>query len=246
MLVDSPRISPEDRTVWNERHEADNALAKSRKMAELEERALLAILGFLARGPAYAGVSWGKDSVVLAHLVWRCAPETLVAWFPAGKIENPDCAAIRDEFLSRFPVRYCEIEAAPTSDITLAFFGHDGAQKEFERVSRQLGQRYLSGVRSEESATRKRRMMQHGESTENTCAPIGWWPTDYVFAYLAKYDLPTHPVYAMTLGGTYDRNMLRVGTLGGYRGTGNGRREHERHYYRDEMIALGLGGDRTR
>ena len=238
MLIASHRFRPGDIETWERLWEQDQALANGKKMIELELRAVDELRRF-AQTPCYVGVSWGKDSVVIAHLSYRLGIGPL-AWFPAGPIENPDCHLVRDAFLKRFPMQYREIEAAPTTDVTEAFHGHDGAQREFEMVSRTLGHRYVSGVRADESATRKRRMMRFGESSANTCAPIGWWPTEYVFAYLAKYDLPTHPVYAMSLGGVYERNMLRVGTLGGKRGRGNGRREHEMTYYRDEMIRLGL------
>lgn len=241
MLILSPRLTKEDLACWQLAYESDLALARSTRLKELEDRALEAMADFLSRGPAYVGVSWGKDSVTLAHLAYRLEASMTVAWFPAGPIENPECVLVRDAFLSRFKLdNYKEIEAAPTEDITLAFGGHDGAQAEFERVSKSLGTRYISGVRAAESGVRKLRMMRFGESSPNTCAPIGWWPTEYVFAYLAKYDLPTHPAYAMTMNGTYERSMVRVGTLGGYRGTGHGRRELERFYYARELKRLGL------
>jgi len=52
-----------------------------------------------------------------------------------------------------------------------------------------------------------------------------------VFAYLNKHDLPIHPAYVMSFGGTLDRIRLRVDTLGLEAGTGKGRREWETHYY---------------
>lgn len=35
-----------------------------------------------------------------------------------------------------------------------------------------------------------------------------------MFAYLARENLPVHPTYAMTQGGFYDREWLRVHPLG--------------------------------
>lgn len=240
MLINSPRIRTEDRATWERLLEFDRILGRTDRMRSLEHKAREALKSFLAHGDAYASVSWGKDSVVVAHLTWTVSQRTPLVWFPAGAIENPECAAVRDAFLSRYPAPYREIPAPPEADITEAFYGHDGAQKEFEKASASLGQRYISGVRAAESRTRKIRMRTWGESSPNTCAPIGWWPTEFVFAYLERYDLPIHPQYAMSLGGMFDRAHIRVGTLGGYRGENWGRREHEKEYYPEEMKRLGI------
>lgn len=234
VLIRSARHTPADLDAWASNERADHVLAATARMGRLEDRALAALRAFADRhaGQFYVGVSWGKDSVTIAHLAWRLGLREPLAWFPAGRIENPDCALVRDAFLARFPMAYREIEAAPAGDIGSPF-GHDGAQKEFERVSASLAPRYVSGVRAAESGTRHMRMRIWGESSKNTCAPLGWWPTEYVFAYLAKYDLPIHPIYACTAGDLYDRIHLRVGTVGGGRGMEHGRREHEQRYYPD-------------
>lgn len=236
-LIPSPRHSDADLREWRRLEAFDAVLSRSQALARKEERALESLRAFAAAGPCYVGVSWGKDSVVVAHLAVRAGVGP-IAWFPAGIMENPDCALVRDAFLAMFPgVDYREIEASGPvigPDVT----GHDGAQREFEIASRSLGDRYVSGVRAEESRVRQLRMGRWGESTANTCAPIGWWTGEDVFAYLHKHALPVHPAYAMTFGGTLERKRVRVGTIGGYRGTGRGRREWERHYYADALEAL--------
>ena len=80
--------------------------------------------------------------------------------------------------------------------------------------------------------------MKWRHSSPNTCAPISAWSAEDVYAYAAKYDLPLHPNYAMTGSGRYDRNWLRVASLGGKRGTGMGRAEWEREYYADRINRL--------
>jgi len=236
-LIPSHRHSLADLEHWRKMEAFDAMLAKSPALEAKEAKAIQVIREFASQGPCYVGVSWGKDSVVVAHLALRAGVGPL-AWFPAGIIENPDCAAVRDAFLQMFPdAQYIEIEASGPivgPDIT----GHDGAQREFEIASRRLGDRYISGVRAEESKVRSLRMMRWGESTTNTCAPIGWWKGEEVFAYLHKYNLPVHPAYAMTFGGVLDRKRVRVGTIGGYRGTGRGRKEWERHYYGNVLEAI--------
>jgi len=81
-------------------------------------------------------------------------------------------------------------------------------------------------------------MAVHGIATERTCAPIGRWSAEDVWAYLYARGLPVHPAYAMSMGGLLDRDRIRVGPLAGERaaawaeqGSGHGRLEWERRYY---------------
>lgn len=231
MLIASDRHTAADLDYWRVCEAMDAANAARSSIVRHEERAMLAICEFFARVPdAYVSVSWGKDSVVVLHLAERVVGRVRCVWFPAGEIENPDCSLVRDAFLREYDVDYAEQEASRT-EVTVE--GHDGAQEDFEVAARAYGKRYLSGVRSEESTPRKKRMKRWGESTKNTCAPIGWWRHEEVFAYLHKYRLPVHPAYACTMGGRYPREDIRVSTIGGYRGSGFGRREWESVYYGD-------------
>ena len=58
-------------------------------------------------------------------------------------------------------------------------------------------------------------MRRNGTASAATCRPIGWWTGADVFAYLARHDLPIHPAYACTMASAYDRDRVRVGTIGG-------------------------------
>lgn len=244
MLIVSPRHRPADLRRWAELERLDGTVARSARMAALELGALTALRDFARAGPCYASVSWGKDSVVLAHLALRLRADGLsipLVWFPAGPLENPDSVRVRDAFLEANPgAEYREIDAVPATPdrAQLGVEGHDGAQAEFEAAAEKLGWRYASGVRAEESATRARRMKRFGLATERTCAPLGWWRTEHVFAYLFAHDLPVHPAYACLMDGQLDRSEVRVATIGGRRGVGRGRREWERRYY-PEVFSTG-------
>lgn len=96
---------------------------------------------------------------------------------------------------------------------------------------------------AEESGVRQRRMRGYGYSTPNTCAPMGWWDGEDIFAYLHAHDLPIHPAYAMTRGGQLDRNRIRVASLGGKRGSGIGRAEWEKAYYAQELAKIRQRGE---
>jgi phosphoadenosine phosphosulfate reductase len=104
--------------------------------------------------------------------------------------------------------------------------------------------RHISGVRAQEAGYRMLAMRKYGvgDADSKSCRPIGWWPTEYVFAYLARHDLPTHPAYALSMGGTYPRDKIRVDDLGCDCGNRYGRYILESHYYRRELKKLAALG----
>lgn len=230
MLVDSPRLTDEDRAAWA-------VLARRfRRPAWQVDRwtrhAQGAIRRFLASGPAHVGVSWGKDSVTVAHLTRGVSPDVPCCWVRLPGADNPECPAVRDAYLDRWPSNYVEIDAPPPTyrDGWLV----TGARRVgYAAADRELGARRILGIRAAESSTRELSAAVHGVATERVCRPILHWPTAEVFAYLLRHDLPIHPAYAMSDGGRLDIERLRVASIGGRRGAGAGRREWERRYYGD-------------
>lgn len=242
MLIPSPRHSKRDLEDWKRHVRRDEAVCKITPWEKREGQAMSELHRFK---PDYVSVSWGKDSTVLAHLVWRLVQEGWecppVIWFRVEPIYNPDCLLVRDEFLKRFPLNYHEIKSIRLSEKPGECPSRtDSSAPAIQRVREEFGPRYAGGVRAEESSTRSMRFGRHGLSTKNTCQPIGYWTTAEVFAYLYKYDLPIHPAYACTQGGVWERNRLRVGSLGLSRGRGMGRLEWELYYYGQEMYEWGF------
>lgn len=182
---------------------------------------------FVADGPCYLGVSWGKDSVVVAHLAHGIGVP--LVWVRVEGVENPDCPAVRDAFLAGWPADYHEIAAT-----TGAAKGKRTSALGFAEAARRFGGRHISGVRGQESTTRAITVARNSTASAGSCRPIGRWTGADVFAYLARHDLPIHPAYACTFGGMLERDRVRVGALGGERGTGRGRAEWERRYYHDD------------
>lgn len=231
-LIASPRHTAADMRVWATEARADLTRSRLSRMDGLEARAIASLRIFATGGDFYAGVSWGKDSVVLAHLLHRSGVRATVRFFHAGLVENPDCWPTRDAFLARFDIDYHEHEC---SELEWSQSGtdivHDGGQADFVRVSRSFGVRYASGVRGDESGVRLLRMKRYGTNSPNTCAPLGYWKWPDVYAYIARHDLPLHPAYACLGGGLYPRDRIRVATIGGVNGGAGGRREWERQYY---------------
>lgn len=192
-----------------------------------------------------------KDSVVVADLIARAGLPIPLVWVRVEPVENPDCVLVRDAFRALYPEHpYDEIEIAcerhggPVEPRSVGvgsrspFRWAGTLERGFALAAERHGDRYISGVRAAESGPRKMRMRIHGVSTARTCSPIGWWSTAAVFAYLHAHRLPVHPAYAMTAGGAYPRDRLRVAALGGSRGSEFGRREWERAYYPDQMAVI--------
>jgi phosphoadenosine phosphosulfate reductase len=232
MLITSKRHTGEDLERWRtlERMDAINAvrLARSDKI----EESLRAIEAFVGAGRCYAGTSWGKDSVTMVHLCARLRAEAgidiPVVWVRPSIVANPDCVLVRDEFLARHAITYDEIDV----EISSIHQDHDEWFEIGLSIARaRHGARHISGIRASESKTRQKRMERWGLSSPNTCAPLGRWEHDDVFAYLHAHDLPVHPAYACSMNGTLDRASIRVASLGGKRGTGWGRAEWELRYY---------------
>jgi phosphoadenosine phosphosulfate reductase len=237
MLIQSPRHTQKDLELWETYESADLIYYHTHNMDYKIKKAIDNIKDFY--GTCYLGVSWGKDSVVVAHLVQLVRPETPMVWVRVEPIKNPDCVAVRDEFLCRFPnaiydevIVNCKVDRFGTH-------ATGTLEKGFKSVYEKYGNRHISGVRSEESGVRRVSRLTHGINTERTCRPIIDWTQKDVFAYLAFNDLPVHPVYAMLGCGRWAREHIRVASLGGKRGDQFGRTVWEKEYYPDILRRTG-------
>jgi phosphoadenosine phosphosulfate reductase len=242
VLIPSPRHTPADLALWAELESADRVHGGRLMRSGRVERSVAAIREFAGRGPCYASVSWGKDSVALAHMIMESCPSIPLVHLRAVPHGNPENGAVRDPFLAASPsADYREI-AVDYRDIP-AGSGADAVEREKDRrffgAFTSLGlSRHLSGIRADESSGRKVRMRRFGLASPNACAPMGWWSAADVFGYLAVNGLPVHPSYAMLGGGRWDRRHVRVDELGGARGDQFGRRAWEIEYYGDVLRRL--------
>lgn len=212
-LIRVPQQRPEDLAAWECLERDDAVWARTPTFHERCAEALVEIERFARAGPCYAAISWGKDSTVLAHLLWtlreeRNLPIPLV-WNRNEHI-HPWTGLVRDEFLDRWwgEEDYWEVEHVRMGGETLDQWYWRG----WRAVVRQFGPRWIGGLRAEESSIRARRI-DLGLSLERSCQPLGRWVAGDIFAYLYAFDLPVHPVYACSCGGSLDRGRLRVAGL---------------------------------
>jgi phosphoadenosine phosphosulfate reductase len=219
VLIDSPRLTAADRAAWARLEHYDDALSADPKLDRLEAQGIAAVAEFAGVDDGwYVSVSWGKDSVVAAHIALQAVPDARVVWVKSKHFEMPECEAVRDAFLAMHPrARYDEAEVTlrnpkrgePGYD-TRHLDPHADHQ---DVLKEELTGRYVSGLRAEESRMRRMSIGHRGLVTRNTCRPIGRWDATQVFAYLYREGLPVHPAYAMTVGGRLDRRWLRVHPL---------------------------------
>jgi phosphoadenosine phosphosulfate reductase len=243
MLIRDTRQTPEDLERWAHVERVASVNVSLKRYRSNVTRAVTSLTGFTGSGSCYCGVSWGKDSVVVADLVARNCPRIPLVWVRVTPCENPDCVRVRDEFLKARPsCNYHELEVKAPRD-ELGYVLRGTLEQGFSEAARRFGVRHISGIRGDESANRARRMAHWGESTKNTCAPIGKWDGTDVFTYLISNGLPIHPAYAFTRNGILDPQRIRVAVIGcrdtdderGRRGDGWGRHEREQQYYSDHI-----------
>lgn len=243
MLITSPRLTSDDIKTWDSYTVQDIAHATTARYRFREEQARSALEAFLRMSKdCYVGVSWGKDSVVVAHMAAML--DLPLVWVRVRPIANPDCVLVRDAFMGMAPfgTKYEEIEVRCKRDEQARDWHASGTLEDgFKIAAEKYGDRHVSGIRGEESATRKLRSMRWGTTTKRTCAPLAFWTGADIFAYLARYDLPVHPAYAMNHRGLAPRDRIRVASLGGKRGTGMGRTDWEETYYGNALRALEQG-----
>lgn len=251
MLILSNRHTRQDLEYWSQYAMADACNAKSPRLDRKELQAIEAIKAFVGKYPdCTASTSWGKDSTVLCHLLWRCSQRfglnvPLMHLRPTN--HNPDCDLVRDAYFDRFEhgqydevvVDYSLVDRNRMTAVEIDK-ATDAAWYEAIKAYSQ-GRRYMLGVRADESTQRRIRMLTHGVESGVSLLPIGFWTTTDVFAYLSKYDLPIHPAYACLGGGRWDRFRLRVAEIGDTNGAGLGRTEWEMEYY-PEVYNSGLVG----
>lgn len=239
MLLLNGRATARDIEAWERfrRHYvAHGALALHQRRVQRAESELLK---FTERVPrCYCGVSWGKDSVVVADMVSRLAPQIPLVWIRVSPIENPDCFAVRDTFLEMHP-RQSYREIVIGSKFRDGEYHATGTLEQgFEIAANEFGDAHVSGIRGAESGMRALRVARYGESSARTCAPIARWDGADVFAFLIARRLPIAEAYACTIGGNLDPCRIRVASLGGKRGDGWGRAAWEWRYYEQEMLQL--------
>lgn len=223
MLITDPAHTSRDLQTWTDWERYDKAIGASATISAMQDHAIAVIRSFAADGSCVCSVSWGKDSVVAAHLTWLADPTIPIVWVPTIRADGTSYEAagtyrVRAAFLATHPdIEYIE-RPAIASNPKRGEPGYEQHQIDPSRRSQdvlreQITERYISGLRAEESRMRRLSIAHRGLNTPRTSRPIAYWTAEHVFAYLSREALPVHPTYAMTYGGRMDRRWLRVHPL---------------------------------
>ena len=225
MLLKSDRHTPSDIETWKELEAAD--LVHGQTMLHKIIKAIEDIRLF-CREDCYVATSWGKDSMAMMFLVAMAQVDVPVVFIrQVGLMEDPYQLDVQNAFEKQFSVltHVIEVELVP-----YATDGRSPGLEEGIKIARsRFGRRYISGIRADESAIRRLASFR----LKSSCWPLKHWTAKDVFGLIAKERLPLHPSYAMTGGGRWDREQIRVSIIGGNKGLGAGRREWEQEYYPD-------------
>jgi phosphoadenosine phosphosulfate reductase len=232
-LLNDPRHSRADKARWSVTARAATATAGTLAFQRRLDEAARAIDEFGDVG--YCGVSWGKDSMCVGHMVQaRGLP---LVWIHVRPIGSPECSRVAEAS----GWAYVEIERWCAWGDDKEWHASGTLESGFTEARKRFGARHVSGVRAEESAVRKLTAMRNGLVSTATARPLAWWTGLDVFAYAIKHDLPLHPAYGFTLDGLLDPCRLRVASLTGRRGTGHGREQWERRYYGRQLAEIARG-----
>lgn len=240
-LLVTNRHTQKDLEFWRDLEQADLVHADRAEHRKLVKTSGEAITKFVSEGPCYLGISWGKDSVACAHLLWTfCRDQIPLFHIIEEPGENPYNTLVKESFLNQYPMSYHEVIANYRWVTGVDHEVDHQTDLIFLKCFRDFKiQRHISGVRRGESGGRAIRMARFGLTTPNSLAPIGNWRLEDVYAYLAKNNLPVHPNYGMLGGGRWPREKLRVSRVGGMPGRGFGRLEWEKEYYGDLLRRMG-------
>lgn len=170
--------------------------------------------------PAAVGVSGGKDSVAMCHVVAQhCRP--LVIWNDSG-LELPESEGIVSELAALLGLEVCVAKGVDALELELGETQTSAARTDElciiapvrEAIATRGVRVEFVGLRAAESRRRKMVLAMHGpiyDSQRFGCGiawPMRRWSTADIFAYIDEHSLPLHPAYTRTEWA--DRDSIRV------------------------------------
>lgn len=144
----------------------------------------------------YLALSWGKQSIVMAHMAWSLSPDVLcVHWTGPDAELIANFNSVSAEFLRRWPLNYLEIMRGEKLGVAVRDFvrqyspdgvlvGISAFESRDRRITLRAGDtdnifRYRSGVRSG--------MLR--------CCPLANWEIIELAAYISEHDIPLLNTY---------------------------------------------------
>jgi len=206
---------------------------------------------------AYVSSSFGKDSVVLVHMLIQFRPNIPVLFINSNYC-FPDTYRVRTDFVEKYQINLHEIRQPYDYMELIHEYGlpHERTRKQQDKVvdliKKDLGNQWAHehnmdccfwGLRKEESKGRKALLNAKGRKYYNETkglyfvSPLADWMWEDIWAYIAKYDVPFSEIYTkqMFCDPRQIRNTSWITTDGLEK---NGRLQWLRHYYPDYFNRL--------
>lgn len=245
MLILSERLTKKDIEAWRDSEQIDAMRCKTKEYKSRLAKTRESIKEFVKSREDkrfYGGISFGKDSLVMATLMREVCPDMKIVNIRNIENFNPDSYKIED-ILKESGLLSHDYEVCPY-DYRFAddTYYKNGKPYKWFNILSDLKTKYgahITGIRADESAKRERRIRVFGLETEHSFAPLAYMKVHDIFAFLYENNLPVHPVYAMTRGGEFDKYRLRVSAIGNPEGRGVGRLIWEKEYYGDILNRMG-------
>jgi phosphoadenosine phosphosulfate reductase len=200
--------------------------------------------------PAAVGLSGGKDSVAMCHIVAEhCRP--VIIWNDSG-LELPESEGIVLTLAARLGLDVVVARGVDAFERSIEIAAETSSNREgrLQRLDEhaimhpvrdalvRVGAKVeFVGLRSAESRRRKIVIAKHGpicKSKRFGCGiawPMRRWSAADVFAYIDDHGLPLHPAYSRT--GWAERDEIRVSWLWDISRESKGDLEYLRRYYPD-------------
>ena len=196
--------------------------------------------GFATIDCPYASLSFGKDSIVMVHLLLSINPHLPVMYVNCGEWDEwPDTPRVKREFLKQFPCNFIELRGPSIVEAYRAagFYIQEQEDSKDARKVESLYSKSLAeiltaaarwhgfdgafiGLRKEESYGRAKLFQARGalyfaETRQAwACHPIIHLTARDVWAYIIKHDLPYNELYDLDPRG---REIARNGAMFGTR-----------------------------
>jgi len=236
MLIKSDRLNDNDLKLWNDLEEIDAHHLETDGYQKRKALTIDFIKDFIASDKKYyCGISWGKDSIVLADMFSRLNADAKFVYFRNVAREPEGHQDVKKIFLNTHDINYEEV-SYDYSNYDSSYFDTKGRPAKWQNLLKEYKRKYgchVTGLRYDESSKRKMRFNVFGLETEYSFAPFRYFNVHDIFAYMLEYNLPIHPNYAMLGGGRWDKYRIRVAAIGNKEGNGMGRTEWEKEYYQD-------------
>lgn len=201
----------------------------------------------------YVSVSFGKDSMVLMHLLIQAVPDIPVVWSDRGEeAELPATYPLVDEVVRRYGINLQIIKPSMTMFEIYCRYGlpeiDDGASRiivkeinlvmafaEYARQNKNDG--YFQGLRASESRGRMMMANSYGPIHHRkkdgmiVCNPLLRWTARDIWAYTVVNGLPYHPEYDNDK--FKSREDIRLSNWSGLYMSRKGRMAELKYYYPD-------------